>query len=393
MKKSRSIAIAVRRISKTAITCTKHIVFLFGVLIVFLATCAQERIGYTQTVSADKPVEQVRKNIQVLKGLPDSQLFPVMNAVGDALGVKCDYCHVKRGEKYYNGDWVYASDEKPQKLRGREMMKMVLEINKTNFGGNQKVTCYTCHRGGQSVARIVPLPPLDLVALGNTEAKPALPTAEQILNKYVAAVGQPAALAKLKTTVLKGKIERSAGRPSDSVEITLKGADKYLVKLTTPQGVRTQVINGTTGWVKINDDAKELPPTAVAEAKRSLILYAAVKVAEQPAQMTVLGMENVGDRETYVLTLTVDAKTTKKFFFDARSGLLLRELTITETILSPLQEQTDFEDYRDVDGVKLPFTIRTSELAAFATATRKFSEIRHNAAVDDALFQFPKKPE
>jgi hypothetical protein len=41
-----------------------------------------------------------------------------------------------------------------------------------------------------------------------------------------------------------------------------------------------QVINETTGWVKVNDDAKELPPTAVAEAKRSLILYDAVKVAE-----------------------------------------------------------------------------------------------------------------
>ena len=48
--------------------------------------------------SADKPVEQVRKNIQVLKGLPDSQLFLVMNFVSDSLGVHCDYCHVK-GEK------------------------------------------------------------------------------------------------------------------------------------------------------------------------------------------------------------------------------------------------------------------------------------------------------
>jgi hypothetical protein len=65
MKKSRSIATAVRRFSEKVITGTKHIVFLFGVLIVFLTTGAQERIGYTQTVSADKPVEQVRKNIQV----------------------------------------------------------------------------------------------------------------------------------------------------------------------------------------------------------------------------------------------------------------------------------------------------------------------------------------
>ncbi len=376
-----------KRMSRKGSIYIKHIV-LFGVLIVFLTTYPKGRIGYTQTVT-DKPVEQVRKNIQVLKGLPDSQLFPVMNAVGDSLGVKCDYCHVRRGEKYYDGDWVYASDEKPQKLRGREMMKMVLEVNKTNFDGHQKVTCFTCHRGGLTVERIVPLPPLDLVAAGNVETKAASPTAEQILNKYIAAVGQDA-VAKSKATILKGKVERSAGRPADSVEITIKGADKYFVKLTTPQGVRLQVINEATGWVKINDEIRELPPAAVADAKRFLILYAAIKVAAPASQMTVLGTEKIGERETYVVTEIADSRTTKKFYFDVRTGLLLRRVTVTETMLSPLQEQADFEDYRDVNGVKLPFTIRTSELAAFATATRRFTEIRHDAAVDDALFKLPK---
>ena len=389
--------------SKKRITYCKYIAVLGFVFIFLAANWKGESVRANIEIAPDdKPVEQVRKNIQVLKGMPDSQLFLVMNAVGDSLGVHCDYCHVKEGTNPKTGsdNWLWERDDKPQKLRAREMMKMVLDLNKTNFGGNQSVTCYSCHRGGTSVERVVPLPPRDLWAIAEKgEKKSALPTAEQILNRYVAAVGGQDAGAKFKTTVLKGQIERTRGR-SGSFEITIKGADKYSDKLITPQGVTTRVINGTTGWVRSNDEtlgfdknndkAIQVSPEAVAGSKRALALYDAVKVTEQPAQMTVLGVEKIGDRETYVVAVKVDPKVTRKYFFDAQTGLLSRTMTITETILSPLQTQVDFEDYRDVDGVKFPFTIRTSNVAAFDTTTRRFKEIRHNAAVEDALFEMPK---
>jgi hypothetical protein len=65
---------------------------------------------------------------------------------------------------------------------------------------------------------------------------------------------------------------------------------------------------------------------------------------------------------------------------------------MTTTILAPLPEQVDFEDYRDVDGVNLPFTIRSSNAAAFDTAVRRFTEVRLNAPVDDAIFNRPAAP-
>lgn len=88
----------------------------------------------------DKPAEQVNKNIQALKGLPNSQLITVMHLMRTSLGVRCDYCHIAENGKY----WM---DDKPPKQVARRMIEMVSEINKANFGGQPVVTCNTCHRG------------------------------------------------------------------------------------------------------------------------------------------------------------------------------------------------------------------------------------------------------
>src|SRR5215213_6443842 len=105
----------------------------FVLLLIFLVIGWKAKTAQTQS-TGDKPVEQVRKNIQVLKGLPDSQLFLLMNFIGDSLGVNCD----RRGRE---------RDDKKEKALGRDMMRMVLELNRTRFNREGVVTCYTCHRG------------------------------------------------------------------------------------------------------------------------------------------------------------------------------------------------------------------------------------------------------
>ena len=86
-------------------------------------------------------------------GLPQSQLIPVMNYFAATMGRRCNFCHVNNG-----GQWDYASDEKQEKLTAREMIKMVLDLNKASFKGNLEVSCYTCHRGADHPASIPVLP-------------------------------------------------------------------------------------------------------------------------------------------------------------------------------------------------------------------------------------------
>ncbi|HYY56116.1 MAG TPA: c-type cytochrome, partial [Pyrinomonadaceae bacterium] len=323
----------------------------------------------------DKPVEQTRKNIQVLKGLPSSQLFSLMNFVGASLGVKCDYCHVKQGKEPETGrdKWVWESDDKETKRTARRMMQMVLSVNNTNradFRGNP-VTCYTCHRGQTEPVR---LPQLPLTASAHEDggairpaaaAAESLPGVEQILNKYTEAVGGRAAAAKSQTRFFKGTIEQSQGR-QPAIEVTFKEPDKYLIVLRTKQqGIIYQGFDGKSGWIKTDQERREMDAGELAQVRRAAAFYQIIKVKEPYTGMTVTGKEKVGERDAYVLERKSEGGRTEKFYFDTETGLLLRRIVLTDTVLFPIPEQTDFEDYREVDGVRLPFTIRISNIDTY----------------------------
>jgi hypothetical protein len=97
----------------------------------------------------------------------------------------------------------------------------------------------------------------------------------------------------------------------------------------------------------------------------------------------------VADRDVYVATAKIDSITTRTLYFDIATGLLRREVTTTETLLLPLHEQVDYDDYRDVNGLQMPFQVRISDGAPYDTVTRTFLQIRRNVPVDDALFRPP----
>ena len=81
---------------------------------------------------------------------------------------------------------------------------------------------------------------------------------------------------------------------------------------------------------------------------------------------------------------------TPGIYFDKETGLIARRVVTTETPIGVDSEQTEYEDYREVDGVKVAHTIRTSYLDNFYSSTRKFTEIKHNAQVDEVQFKMPE---
>ena len=344
----------------------------------------------TQTAPAEKTVEQVQKNIQVLTGLPQSQLVPVMNYMGSSLGVKCTFCHVKTGDK-----WDFVSDAKPEKGTAREMIKMVQGINKGNFKGNPAIGCFTCHRGSEHPARVPQLPiaaPTPFAESAETAPTEARPTADQILAKYTEALGGSAVIEKLKTRSMKGTWLTADGITL-GYEVYQTAPDRLFTILNTPkQGVFERGFDGKTAWEKSSRGVRELEGTQLFYFRRYPDLFRDIKLQGQFTRISYGGKEKIDGKDVQVLRgVGVDGKG-ERLYFDAQNGLLVRRITSTTTVFGIIPEQVDYEDYREVDGMKVPFTIRITSIDSFWSSTRKFTEIKLNVPVDETKFNKPPAP-
>jgi photosynthetic reaction center cytochrome c subunit len=305
-------------------------------------------IGAGQT-PIEPPAALRRPHLEVLTTVPESQLFPIMNAIADSLGVRCDYCHVRNAPdptKTWSlaGGWVWDRDDKPQKAVAKAMMRMVADINEGQFRGRAIVSCYTCHRGSVAAATFPPLPPREY------ETGPA------------------------------------------PVDVVLKGGDRFRATLRMPpDGPSIQAVNGDSGWIANDRASRALQPGELARLRRAAQRYGVVKV-DRPANLRISGIDRIGDRDVHVAMSELDARTHMILFFDAATGLLLRERMTTDTTFTPLQEQIDYEDYRNIDGVMLPFRIRSSDGSPFDTSVKVFTSIQHDVAIDDATFQQSPPP-
>jgi len=337
-----------------------------------------------QKSAGENTSAHVYKNIQVLKDLPASELDGVMNFMCAALGVGCTYCHINPWE----------SDQKPAKIAARRMIQMTRSINLEHFSGNPAITCYTCHRGQHNS---VPNPPID-IALTNTSddesgtVKLTLPATDEIIDKYVRAVGGPSAIASMKTLVSKGS-EQTSNRmtppKTSSIEIVQAAPDKFLIARRSASGITTEGFDGLKGWNRDERGAREIKDSELNRTKKDADSLRYLKIKDTYPQMRVLGKENIDAREVFVVGATSREGDRDKLYFDVASGLLVRKSSAFRTAFGSIPEVMDFSDYRDVNGVKLPLTIKWSR-PPFGYV-RKFSEIKLNTLIDPLRFRVDAK--
>jgi hypothetical protein len=347
----------------------------------------------------EKTVDQTHKNIQVLKGLPESQLGTVMQYIAVSMGRRCDFCHVNKG-----GTWNWESDEKEEKLAGRKMITMVLALNKDNFRGSPTVGCYTCHRG-RSTPQSMPSFPLPTPAprpqpqatpvpgqpAATPAPTPAQPTGDQILAKYIEALGGQAAIDKMKTLVMKGTFTGFNGAALP-YEVDLAAPDKFYINVTALQGTVERGFDGKAAWEKGPRGVNELMNPVLDDLKSIFLFYRNIKLKEQFTRLRGGRKDKIGDRDVIVVNGTTSDNHREQLFFDAETGLLRRRMSYLETPIGVIPSQIDFEDYREVDGVKLPFTVKVSSVEPGLVSTRTYTEIKLNAPVDDAKFKMPAAP-
>ena len=342
---------------------------------------AQFMSGSLLPLTRDKPApqektaEQVYKNIQVLNGVPASQLDAVMAFFTGSLGVRCNHCHIP-GQ--------FEKDDKLTKQTARKMIRMVFDLNKGSFDGRGAVTCVTCHRG-QPKPVSVPSLGQNLWQPSNQAAKPEapLPTVEQILDRYVQAVGGRQAIERVTSRVWKGSRVGADGILVPE-EVYAKAPNKLLTVTSYPNQVFRTGFDGARGWARSHEGSRDLPGEMLAQLRREAEFYKETRLKDIYSKLAVLGRATVGEREAYVVEATPFDGVPEKLYFDVQTGLLTRKYSELKTVLGQFPTQTDYEDFREVDGVKLPFAIRWS--IPGRTWGRKITEVKQNVPLDDARF-------
>jgi hypothetical protein len=334
-----------------------------------------------------KTAEEVEKNIKVLNGMPDADLLPTMKFISASLGVACNFCHVSK-----DGQLDAAADDKKEKKTARAMIKMVRDINKTNFHGEPRVSCFTCHMGQASPQGF---PSLPVVLRGPTEASasptatPSLPSAADILNKYIDAVGGESAANAIKSTAITGTLA-TAGGLTGTYEADQIGFNRVRELSTTSRGSRERAVSPAGGWEKTPFGVFDLSGQQLTDVKLSPPLLIGPKLKEQYSKIQVSGRNKIDNDDVYIVEAKRIDDKHERLYFDVATGLLLRRVTDTPTMIGVIPERFDYADYRDIGGVKFPFLIRVSSVDAInPITTRTLQEVKLNVPIDETNFNRP----
>jgi photosynthetic reaction center cytochrome c subunit len=381
-----------------------------------------------------KTAAQFYKNVKVLKDIPATEIHPAMEYISLSLGVGCGYCHAVP---------KFDVDDKREKHVARSMIAMTLALNATVFDGKREVTCYTCHRGAakgaptlvfpgekspteQTAAEIFPAlaikditaidPSMDpsmapaTVVTGPVPPKPAaaptlaLPAAEEVFTKYMQALGGNAAITKITSVVHKGTVDMLIPAPptppgtppgpsamgTAPAEFDRKIPGKQLVSIVFPgRPANVAGYDGIIGW--LSAPARENTGDELLLMKEAAEFPPASKFREDHTKVQVDAVEKIDGHDAYrVVGTRLNGSAIDRVYFDTQSGLLLRSYTTMQSVVGAFPEETNYDDYRDVIGVKMPYTIRL--LSPEGNRTYKWSEVNANVPVEDSRFTRPLPP-
>ncbi|MBZ5618531.1 MAG: photosynthetic reaction center cytochrome c subunit [Acidobacteriia bacterium] len=373
-------------------------------------------LGAPQAASQATPQtsEQVFKNVQVLKGIPVDDFMGTMGIMCAALGFDCSECHAGAGTDKV--DW--AADT-PKKLMARKMVRMVTAINHDNFSGRQMVTCWSCHHGRDRPATTPALE--NVYGPGSQEMDdvltqmPGQPSADKIVDKYLQTIGGTERLAGLKSFTAKGTSVGFGGfGGGGKVQIFAKFPDQRATVIDFPdspeRGDSLRIFNGHEAWMETpltilgeyqltggeldgaRLDAQLSFPGQIRQVLTNLRVSMPVTISDLPgpssqtsnqSSMVAVGQDRIVD----VVQGTTPRGTLATLYFDKESGLLVRMVRYGKSPIGRVPTQIDYADYREVNGIKMPFRMLFAWLGGRDAI--QLSEVQTNVPIDAARFGRP----
>jgi len=343
------------------------------------------------TPAQDRPpmVEDVFKSVVLLKGIPVDTFFEAMGMFANAMGNDCTFCHSSTAVF----DKAAFAVPTPRIQRARQMIVMMNAINKTYFGGQPRLTCFTCHSGNQSPQSDPNLDlqygaPLDNSNVRDFPSDPGI-SANEVFDKYLQAIGGTERLARVSSLVAKGTYEGfDTAFAKVPVEMFARSPDQHTTIVHLEAGDSVRTYNGRNGWMAGPDTPMPLVTLSggnLDRARLEAVLLFPAGIRQAFSQWRV-GRAVLGDQEVRVVQATEAGQPVVNLYFD-ESGLLVRLVRWTQTPVGFVPTQIDYTDYRDVAGVKMPFRRKVSQ--TYMQMTIELSDVQPNVPIDAARFARP----
>jgi len=377
----------------------------------------------------------VYKNVQVLKDLSPSQLHDTMVFFSAVTGGNCQGCHVRGAD----GEMAFEKDDNDHKTTARTMISMVRAINTQHFKGEERVTCATCHQGRRTPN---PLPPLSqaltpdqLAAQAQQQGRggpggpaaggpppgagapatagqppaagraqgpggqaapgggrgPQRPTetVDQVLDKYIQALGGRDAIAKLKARTRKGTVTNRTNQTA-SVTIEDTAAGQIRTAIDGQPAPTTRAFDGKAAWIQGANRVRDLEGVETTNVSLAADLALPLSLKDTYNALAVQAYGRIAGHQVITMQGRRANGISEQLMFDRETGLLTRRIIQLRTPMGELPVQIDYADYRAVDGVQTPFELHIADWESVSAFT--FAEVTFNQPIDAARFARPASP-
>lgn len=232
----------------------------------------------------------------------------------------------------------------------------------------------------KSKTQLVEVPPASPTFINNTP----LPTLDAVLAKYVAAIGGRDAHRRITSRVSKGRVDVPGVSFGGKLEVYAKAPNKSLsVMNVEPAGLIKEGFDGRSGW-SLTGNGSDVDRAAVIDAD----FYRETRLAELYSRIKLIGKVKEGFRQVYLVeALPKGGAAAENLYFDVENGLLVRRDVTRSTPKGSVRAEVYFSDWREIDGVRLPFKI--TQVLPKMRYVITFEDIKQNIPVDDAMFRRP----
>jgi photosynthetic reaction center cytochrome c subunit len=383
--------------TRLMLTAAIAVVLCSGFGMVYKTSAQNRGAAPASAPTGNRKAGEFFKNVttSTLKELSVDDFIAAMGVMAAGLGYDCADCHPGAGSDKVD----FVIDTLPQKKTARRMVEMVATINRDNFGGAQRVTCFTCHRNQET--------PKTTIALDNLYSAPPMedddvvlpavggPTADQILDKYIQAVGGAQKLATLTSFVATGTSNGYGGFGGEADFTIYAKAPNQRTTLISfkdhpERGDSVWAFDGTTGWIKtprgLLSDYQLVGEELDGERLEAQLAFPGQ--IKQALNNWRVGLRRAINNKDYLIVQGRGPRNLlATLYFDPDTGLLRRMVRYGPSPVGRVPTQVDYTDYRDVNGIKVPFEYQFSWLDGRYSA--KIKDVKMNVAIEAARFGRP----